>query len=169
VDDTPHPFKLEGKQGYGKARGLWQTVYLEARPALYVESFEFHPSVGLKRVELRVRLSEPAPAGATLELRVPAGPVGDPSFAEARQAVEAGAREARLTLPLGASPRLWSLADPHLYEATLTLGTASGQDRVMGYFGLREIGVAKLPGLGHPYVALNGTPVYLQPTGSACW
>src|SRR2546422_3088882 len=31
VDDTPHPFKLEGKQGYGKARGMWQTVYLEAR------------------------------------------------------------------------------------------------------------------------------------------
>ncbi|HEY6108876.1 MAG TPA: sugar-binding domain-containing protein, partial [Gemmatimonadales bacterium] len=26
VDDAPHPFKLEGKQGYGKARGLWQTV-----------------------------------------------------------------------------------------------------------------------------------------------
>ena len=56
VDDTPHAFKLEGKQGYGKARGLWQTVYLEARPALYVDSFEFHPSVALKRVELRVRL-----------------------------------------------------------------------------------------------------------------
>ena len=33
VDDTPHAFKLVGKQGYGKARGLWQTVYLEARPA----------------------------------------------------------------------------------------------------------------------------------------
>src|SRR5882762_1914034 len=31
VDDAPHPFKLEGKQGYGKARGMWQTVYLEAR------------------------------------------------------------------------------------------------------------------------------------------
>ena len=31
VDDTTHPFKLEGKQGYGKARGIWQTVYLEAR------------------------------------------------------------------------------------------------------------------------------------------
>ena len=31
VDDTPHPFKLEGKQGYGEAKGIWQTVYLEAR------------------------------------------------------------------------------------------------------------------------------------------
>ena len=142
VDDTPHPFKLEGKQGYGKARGMWQTVYLEARPALYVDSFEFHPSVAGQRVELRVRLSDPAPAGATLELRVPTGPAGDPPVAEARQAVAQGAREARLTLALGARARLWSLEDPHLYDATLTLGTASGQDRVKGYFGLREIGVA---------------------------
>src|SRR5262245_17461563 len=30
VDDTPHPFKLEGKQGYGPARGIWQTIYLDA-------------------------------------------------------------------------------------------------------------------------------------------
>ena len=37
------------------------------------------------------------------------------------------------------------------------------------YFGLREIGVAKLPGLGHPYVALNGTPVYLQMTLDQGW
>ena len=32
------------------------------------------------------------------------------------------------------------------------------------YFGLREVGVTTLPGLGHPYVALNGAPVYLQMT-----
>ena len=63
VDDTPHPFKLEGKQGYGKARGLWQTVYLEARPTLHIDSIEIHPSLALKRVEVRVRLSDPAPAG----------------------------------------------------------------------------------------------------------
>ena len=169
VDDTPHPFKLEGKQGYGKARGLWQTVYLEARPALYVDSFEFHPSVGLARVELRVRLSDPSPAGTTLELRAPTGDGDDAPFAEARHVIAAGAREARLTLPLGPSPRLWSLEDPHLYDATLTLSAPSGQDRVKSYFGLREIGVAKLPGLGHPYVALNGTPVYLQMTLDQGW
>ena len=29
VDDTPHPFKLEGKQGYGPARGTGD------RPGLY--------------------------------------------------------------------------------------------------------------------------------------
>jgi hypothetical protein len=164
VDDTPHAFKLEGKQGYGKARGLWQTAYLEARPVLFVDSFEFHPNVGLKRVEALVRLSGPAPAGASIELRVATGAAGDPTVAEARQALAAGAKEARLTLALGPSPRLWSLEDPHLYDAVLSLTGPSGEDRVKSYFGLREIGVAKLPGLGHPYVSLNGKPVYLQMT-----
>ena len=31
VDDVDRAFKLEGKQGYGNARGIWQTPYLEAR------------------------------------------------------------------------------------------------------------------------------------------
>ena len=168
VDDTPHAFKLEGKQGYGKARGLWQTVYLEARPAVYVDSFEVHPSLAEKRVQLLLRLSDPAPAGAVALLRVPAAAPGAPAL-EARQALTAGAREARLTLPLGASPRLWSLEDPHLYDATLSLTTASGEDRVKTYFGFREIGVAKLPGLGHPYVSLNGKPLYLQLTLDQGW
>jgi hypothetical protein len=169
VDDAPHPFKLEGKQGYGKARGLWQTVYLEARPPVHLEAVEFHPDPALKRVEARVRLSSPAPRGAVVELRVPTGGPGDPSFSEAQALVAVGGREARLTLPLGDRPRLWSLEDPFLYDATITLSAGDGEDRVSSYFGLRTIGVAKLPGLGHPYVSLNGKPVYLQMTLDQSW
>jgi hypothetical protein len=168
VDDTPHPFKLEGKQGYGKARGLWQTVYLEARPAVYVDSFELRPGDDLKRVLLRARLSDPAPAGAVLRLRVPSAVAGEPA-GEAVQPLPAGAREARLTLALGEQARLWSLDDPFLYDATLTLAAAGGEDRVQTYFGLRSIGTAPLPGLGFPYVALNGRPVYLQMTLDQGW
>lgn len=169
VDDSPHAFKLEGKQGYGKARGLWQTVYLEARPPVHLDSFEFHPSVARRSVELRARLSGPAPAGAALELRVASADAAGSEDAEVREPVAAGAREVRLTLPLGPAARLWSLEDPHLHEATLALTSGAGVDRVRTYFGLREIGVARLPGLGHPYVALNGKPVYLQMTLDQGW
>ena len=31
VDDKRRSFTLYGKQGYGNARGIWQTVYLESR------------------------------------------------------------------------------------------------------------------------------------------
>jgi hypothetical protein len=169
VDDTPHAFKLEGKQGYGKARGLWQTVYLEARPEVHLETIEFHPNPALKRVEARVQLSSPAPKGAVVELRVPTGGPGDPSFSEAQAVVAVGGRETRLTLPLGERPRLWSLEDPFLYDATVTLTAGDAQDRVASYFGLRTIGVTRPPGLGHPYVSLNGNPVYLQMTLDQSW
>jgi hypothetical protein len=170
VDDTPHPFKLEGKQGYGAARGIWQTAYLEARPALFVESFEIHPDAGLKRVEVRARLSDAAPADTVLSFEAAAGAPPDARLerGEARLKVAVGAREGRLTLPM-VNPRLWSLEDPFLYDAVLTLQTPQGEDRVKGYFGLRSLGVARLPGLGHPYVALNGRPVYLQMTLDQSW
>ena len=168
VDDTPHPFKLEGKQGYGKARGLWQTVYLEARPGVYVDSFEFRPDLPLKRVDVLVRLSDPAPAASSLQLRAQGdGGRGEP--AEAKAVVVPGAREVRLVLPLGEHPHLWSLDDPFLYDATLALTAGAAEDRVRTYFGFRSIGKVPLPGLGHPYLALNGRPVYLQLTLDQGW
>ncbi len=51
VDDTPHPFKLEGKQGYGKARGIWQTVYLEARGTDPLELVHFTSPLRIARVD----------------------------------------------------------------------------------------------------------------------
>jgi len=50
VDDAPRVFKLEGKQGYGNARGIWQTPYLEARGAVPLRLLHFSPDVDRKRV-----------------------------------------------------------------------------------------------------------------------
>src|SRR5881628_2191109 len=66
VDDTPHAFKLEGKQGYGKARGIWQTVYLEARGEFPIASVHFTPRADLAGVGVDVRLLEPAPRDLTV-------------------------------------------------------------------------------------------------------
>ena len=68
VDDTPHAFKLEGKQGYGKARGMWQTVYLEARGSDPLEFVHFTPHADLSGVDIDVRLLERAPRALTLRL-----------------------------------------------------------------------------------------------------
>lgn len=53
VDDTPHPFKLEGKQGYGAAKGIWQTIYLEARPALHITSLHYSPDIDASKVTVK--------------------------------------------------------------------------------------------------------------------
>jgi hypothetical protein len=158
VDDTPHPFKLEGKQGYGEAKGIWQTIYLEARPAVHLNSLHFTPDIDAGKVMVTAQFSDPAPAGAELRLQFKHG-----ERPEVVQPIASGAREVQFAVPVPAA-HLWSLDDPYLYEVDAVLGAPGGEDRVATYFGMRKISVAKLPGTDFPYVALNGKPVYLQMT-----
>ena len=158
VDDTPHPFKLEGKQGYGKARGMWQTVYLEARGSDPLEFVHFTPHADLAGVGVDVRLLDPASRVLTLRLAFTnraGGPVVTHQIAR-------GVRNAHLDVPLPQARR-WSLDDPFLHDVVVSVsGSGLAEDRVQTYFGMRTIGVVNLPGTTYRYVALNGTPVYLQ-------
>ena len=158
VDDAPRPFKLEGKQGYGNARGIWQTVYLEARPQTFLEKVHFLPDIDHGRVTVRAAWNEPAPAGSALRLRFQTGGLTETT---APIAPEARSAQCEVKVP---DTRLWSLEDPFLYELEAALLTPSGEDRVSTYFGMREIGVVNLPGTDFPYIALNHQPVYLRMT-----
>lgn len=157
VDDRARSFKLEGKQGYGNARGIWQTPYLEARGVDPIRSVQFLPRLEPPSVEVRVKLMKAAPADLDCRIEFPEG-----EFPAVAQRIPAGAEEHRFTVPLPGARR-WELEDPYLHRVRLrTGGPGPEADEVETYFGLREIGVVKLPGSGHPYVALNGRPVYLQ-------
>jgi hypothetical protein len=158
VDDATRAFKLEGKQGYGNARGIWQTVYLEARPQTHLQTIHFLPDIDQGKVVVKAALSGPAPANAALKLRFKTGGVADAS-----QALTAGASEAEFSVSIPKA-RLWSLEDPFLYEVEATLQCGGVEDQVSSYFGMRKISVVNLPGLGFPYIALNHQPVYLQIT-----
>ncbi|HEY3219861.1 MAG TPA: hypothetical protein VGJ80_03950 [Gemmatimonadales bacterium] len=158
VDDTPHAFKLEGKQGYGPARGMWQTVYLEARGTDPLASVHFTPWRDLAGVRVDVRLLEPAPRALVVRL-VFTNRDGGPPFT---QRMARGATTARFNIPLPNAHR-WSLDDPFLHNVTVSItGDRLIEDRVQTYFGMRTIGVVDLPGTNYPYVAINGTPVFLQ-------
>ena len=139
---------LYGKQGYGNARGIWQTVYLEARGEEYIENVRFYPNVRDGRVSAVITLAQPAREGLKAQV----------DFDGLRQDVGflPGSMTGMVMIKL-AKPHLWTLDDPYLYEVKLTLGA----DIVKTYFGFREIGVGKNPN-GDSYVTLNGKPVYLQ-------
>lgn len=161
VDDTPHPFKLEGKQGYGPARGIWQTPYLEARGEVSLSALHFYPDIDGQKVRVRAYLSEPAPRDLQLRLDFltappPSGPVNQP--------VPAGREQVEFEVPLPGA-RLWTLEDPFLYQVRAILGEEDGTaDRVETYFGMRHIGVVSLPETGYRYISLNHQPIYLQAT-----
>jgi hypothetical protein len=152
VDDAARAFKLEGKQGYGNARGIWQTPYLEARGAVPLRAVHFSPDLGRKRVSVVARLLENAPRDVTLTLRFKNAPL--PAVT---RRVPRGGNQVIFEVPIP-NPHLWTLDDPFLYEVEAALG----DDRVQSYFGMRKISVVNLPGTDYRYVALNDEPVYLQ-------
>jgi len=152
VDDAPRSFKLEGKQGYGNARGIWQTVYLEARGAVAIRTVHFTPDVDRGRVAVAAQLLEPAPRDLTLTLRFT-----NIALPPVTRRVPRGTARVTFEAPIPDVHR-WSLDDPFLYEAEVSVA----DDRVRTYFGMRKISVVNLPGTDYRYVALNDEPIYLQ-------
>jgi hypothetical protein len=155
VDDSPHPFKLEGKQGYGAAKGIWQTLYLEARSAVYIDTLHFTPDIDGSKVTVKAAFSDPVQGTLRLEFKTGDQPAFSHAIAEAR-------REVTFDMPV-ANLRLWSLDDPFLYEVEAILAAGDqATDQIHTYFGMRKISIVDLPGTDHPYIALNNRPVYLQ-------
>ncbi|MBD3385500.1 glycoside hydrolase family 2 [candidate division KSB1 bacterium] len=159
VDDTPHAFKLEGKQGYGPARGIWQTVYLEARANTALKTVHVSPDIDKNIASIDLTLLEPAESTCTAKVVFLNSNLKDQTF---KTTLKAGEEATRLEIPI-ADPRLWSPQNPFLYDISVTLTAASGSiDHIKTYFGMRKISLLKPPGLDYAYVALNNKPVYLQ-------
>ena len=161
--DAPADWRLYGKQGYGNVRGIWQTVYLEARGSQYIDSIRFLPDIENGAVTAEIMLDTPAKKELSFELAFKETDRANP----ATVAFAPGQMSARQKISLR-NVKLWDLENPYLYEVTASLkpkeGGADAPDAVSTYFGMRQVSVAKLPGTDVPYVALNGKPIYLQLT-----
>lgn len=166
VDDSPAQYKLEGKQGYGPARGFWQTVYLEARGSNYLKKVHFVPDIDRSLVQVTYYLGQPLDQPAELMISVSL-PTGKDTviIRKLKKGEEVGTQT--IFLP---GARLWTLDDPWLYDAKLKLvAERKTIDEVKTYFGMRKISVVNLPGTAFPYIALNNRPVYLQLTLDQCY
>ena len=155
VDDKRRDFTLYGKQGYGNARGIWQTIYLEARGQQFMDAVHFTPDIDKKIVRATVYLDRPAQKEESLTLQITNA---SPPITQ-QATIPAGKEKFEFTIEIP-NARLWTLEDPFLYDAMVKLST----DEVKTYFGMRKISVVDLPGTSHPYIALNNQPVYLQLT-----
>ena len=154
-----HDWRLYGKQGYGNARGIWQTVYLEARGETYLDTVHFTPDIDNGRVTAEVTLGAPAKKPLAVQFVFKAADRAEPAVA----AFAPGQSKALVEIPFE-TIRLWDLDDPYLYEVRCVLLGEGVTDAVSTYFGMRKVGVSKLPGTDYPYVTLNNKPIYLQLT-----
>ncbi len=155
VDDKRRDFTLYGKQGYGNARGIWQTVYLEARGQNFIDNIRFTPDIDKSSVLFEGEFDDilNQNENLTLEFKTPEG------AKTINLVANKGSKNisAKVDLP---NARLWTLNDPFLYSVSII----TKDDHIKSYFGMRKISVTKLPGTDHPYIALNNKPVYLQLT-----
>jgi hypothetical protein len=150
ADDKRRMFTLYGKQGYGNARGIWQTVYLEARGQNFIDHYAVNPDIDAKKAQIKVYLGASATKDHEVKITLSNGQ-------KASVVVAAGKQEGSVELAIK-SMHLWSLEDPFLYG----LKMQSGNDVVNGYFGMRKISVVNLPGSKIPYIGLNNKPIYVQ-------
>ncbi len=135
---------------YNAVSGIWQTVWLEPVPPVFVRALKLIPDVDAGLLWVGVTLDGDA---AGIEIQATAldgGTVVGAASAPAGQALE-------IAIP---QPRLWSPQDPHLYDLHVEL-QRSGQpvDRVDSYFGMRQFDL-RPDDQGRLRLCLNGEPLF---------
>ena len=161
-----------GKQvgWYTPSSGIWQTVWLEARPKTYIADFRIVTGIapakvavkadiaGVDRTKYQIALKSKDPTvqrvSKTFEATTPASgaaPGEKPAFSVGLESVVEDAK-------------LWTPETPELYDATLELKDEGGKviDSVETYFGLRTIGRGRYGEEPFERILLNGKPIYLR-------
>lgn len=137
---------------YTAQSGIWQTVWLEWVPSLFICLLRVQPEPDRETVSFGVELSRPAKIKFAVRIFS-----GKKEIASGRQS-----SEQRLVLSVR-QPHLWSPEDPFLYTAEVVLepDTAEPADRIETYFAMRTVSVEKTDGiarfcLNHKACYLNG-------------
>lgn len=134
---------------YMRVTGIWQPVWLEFAGSGYIEEFKISPSIK-GDVKVDVKLKGEVKGG---EIKVQVLYYGaEVGYSTTR--VKSESLSLRFKLD---EVHLWTPEEPELYDIKLELIEAEEvQDRVFGYFGIREIAARD------GRIVLNGKPIFLQ-------
>lgn len=137
---------------YTRTTGIWQSVWLEPVHASHLERPRITPDVDGARFVIEQPVRGRAPG---MMVRAIARCEGREVARDERSLDLDFAANLVLTLP-AASRRLWSPADPFLYDIDLELIAADGRviDQVRSYAGLRAVAIQGQK------VLINGQPVF---------
>ncbi|QGY43742.1 glycoside hydrolase family 2 [Maribellus comscasis] len=155
VEDEELDNRPSGKQYYGNAKGIWNTVYLEGRPDNYIKNIKFTPDIDKSQLVVEVFFKERSASAYTFHL---AGKNNNIDFVTE---IPANRNSGKFIVPI-TNMKLWDLDNPFLYEVSAIVSSESFTDEVSTYFGMRKISAVEVPGKDFQYVALNNKPVYMK-------
>lgn len=147
--DRTYPYgkqcKNRGGMWYTPVSGIWQNVWLENVPDIYIEKIILTPD--LTGVNVHVKLQENNKAeGFKVSVLLEDGSNYEQEF---------DGLEGRVELK-DHNPRLWTVEDPYLYSMTIE----TENDAVETYFALRTMDIREIDGVKR--VCLNGEPIFMH-------
>ncbi len=159
--DSRHEMQARGKQAtwynnthcqYTRTTGIWQTVWLEAVPEVYIKRLRMTPNLADSSITVEVPISRNR-TGHTVSA-VLTDCSGTRIEASARADLDL-TPSLRLSIPVEAL-RPWSIEDPFLYDLEVSVRDGSGGivDQVSSYAAVRSIA------LDRRVVRINGKPVF---------
>jgi beta-galactosidase/beta-glucuronidase len=137
---------------YVRTSGIWQTVWLEPVPQTYLLRARITPDVAAGRFTIVQPISGPRTG---LQVRATLADAAGIVVSDSAAADSDFAPFLSLAIPADRR-RLWSPADPHLYDLKLELLSSSGAviDTVESYAGLRSV---RIDGQA---ILINGEPLF---------
>ena len=158
LDDVRSRIQPAGKQSqiresagvkYTRTTGIWQTVWLEARPLSHIESVRIVPELDNSRFVLTPAIKNYRRGMVFQATLLAAG-------AKVATASVASGTGVPLVLDIK-KPRIWSLSDPFLYDLQFELLDGKQVvDKVTGYAGLRKFHIE-----GNRFF-LNNKPIFMR-------
>jgi len=146
---------------YTAVSGIWQTVWLEHVPDVYISSIKVTPNIDRDRITIECQVDpEPAFDMTILAKVLNKGDVIASSEGSANTPIQ-------VKLP---DPQLWSPETPHLYDLEITLKQDERKlDTVRSYFGMRKFSVERTED-GILRFHLNHKPYFLYgPLDQGYW
>lgn len=167
---TQYPYgkqcKKRGGMWYTPISGIWQSVWLECVPSIYIKNVKITPD--LSGIHMKITLAGDTERLITEDAFLSAKvPLSDEEFlyfnAFKKQENNPPCIEGYIDLSAYVckdgspyQPKYWSTEDPYLYQIELSFL----DDTVTSYFALRTIGIQNINGVNR--VCLNNKPIFLQ-------
>ncbi len=126
---------------YTPQSGIWQTVWMESVPSVYVDSLMITPDIDSDSLKVKVVANELR--GGRVVAKDGEALIGEAELVNGEATLKLSGYE------------LWSPENPKLYD----LEVVYGEDKVASYFGMRKYSVGK-DANGKPRIMLNNKPYF---------